>query len=200
MNPNTTIRPWLLACGKQFGIRKAFDFRWADSENRQEEVYCDYRMTSAAPEEAGQHNLSYAVGYDHHRKGCMSYLITVEINLYNAEDGMYILEGFGVMAHHSEPLRRIFKNAGVAFVEVLNITDQSLFDDEEVEHHHRMVCTFRENAEMELTEVNAIVETIRLQLESGRPIITIPGTIEISTTPTTLNTTGEATFTVTAPI
>lgn len=200
MNPNTTIKPWLLACGKQFGIRKAFDFRWADSENRQEEVYCDYRMASATPEEVGQHNLSYANGYDHHRKGCMSYLITVEINLYNAEDGMYILEGCGVMAHHSEPLRRIFKNAGVAFVEVLNITDQSLFDDEEVEHHHRMVCTFRENAEMELTEVNAIVETIRIQLEAGRKIyeITLPEPFE--TTAPTLNVTGSATLTIQPPV
>jgi hypothetical protein len=174
MNPDTTIRPWIRACGKQFGVRVGEDYRWPDADSRQEEVYFEYKMTNASPEQTGQQDLSYADEYDYKRLGCQAYRVTVEITLYNAQDGMYILEGCGVAAHHSEPLRRLFKDAGVAFIEVQNITNQSTYDDEEINYEHQMVCAFREYAELELTEFNAVVETIRLQIDENLEIKVIP--------------------------
>lgn len=178
MNPNTVLRPWILACGAQFGIRRAFDYRWPDPESRQHEMYATYQLVSCVPAQDGQQDLSTASGYNVNRKGCQLHRVTCWIDLYNSQDGLYELSAFGVAAHHSPEIRSIFENHGSTYIEATDISNLSTFDDEEILYHHRMTCTFYEYVEISLTEVNALVTSVSLSLDSSDPATVIPGTLE----------------------
>jgi hypothetical protein len=198
MNPNTTLRTWILACGKQFGIRKAFYMRWPDALNRQHEMYATYRMLNCIPDQVGQQGLNSKTGYTVHRKGAQKHKYTCRIDLYNSEDGMYELAAFGVAAHHSPDVRQIFKDHGSMFIEVLEVVDDSFVDDEEILHHQYMICTFTDNVEISLDETNGVVEQINFNLESGSPTHSV-SLNKFDAAPDALAATGAATFKVTGP-
>lgn len=171
MNPNSTVRPWLLAVGKQFGIRQAHDFRWPDAKTRPDEMYFTYRLMRTFPVSVGHHDLSSVItppgkgvpGNDVNRSGSKPYHTVVQIDLYNSQDGLYELAAIEVAAHASPIIRQLFQSKGVAFFEA-EITDETTFDDQRVDYHHRMIATFEENVEVSITEINGQVDDIVLDL------------------------------------
>ncbi len=284
MNPNKTVRPWILACGKQYGINHAYEYRLPDASSRQEEMYCTYQFISGVPTQAGQVDMSAelprdvqrargtltfvgnpsadetfvigsttltakadgsgnvnhftigadatetaqnvvttlaecsekdnikawfvpdtaviewltpgivgnavtftegltngsadgsgvlggtragAASHDIDRRGVQQHSQTVQIDMYNSEDGMYELEAFGVAAHHSPDIRAIFTTNGCAFGQVLSVTNMTEFDsDADIRYHHRMICTFTEFVDISLEEINAIVDSILTDIDT----------------------------------
>ncbi len=284
MNPHKTVKLWILACGKQYGIEKAFEYIWPDASSRPEIMYCTYQFVSGVPTQEGQGDMSAKVysdddrargtiacaglpvadetfilgattitakadgsgdvdhftigsdaaatieninatlaecsekaninawaitggvlvewkdpglvgnaipfsesltncsmdgggflggtraGTDSHdieRRGYQAHSQTVQIDMYNSEDGLYELEAFGVAAHHSPDIRQIFDTNGCAFGHVLSVTNMTEFDnDADIRFHHRMICTFTENVDISLTEINAIVDSIPTDIDT----------------------------------
>lgn len=169
MNPNKTIRPWILACGAQYGIREAHEYRWPDFHTRQVEMFCTYQFLDGEPTQKGQEDMSEAIagGHDITRRGAQQHRQRVQVDLINSEDGLYELQSFGVAAHISPDIRNIFKTNGCAFHEVLGVTNLTTFDDDpDIRYHHRMICTFDEYVEISLIEINAVVDTILTNIET----------------------------------
>ena len=166
MNPNTTIRPWILACGKQFGVRNAFHYRWPDHDNKPDEIFCTYNLKRSVPEgDANPHNLTTASGNNAVEKGAQSWLTTVEIDMYNSQNGLYELSSFCVALQHHQSIMALFEDhAGLVECSTEDMTE---FDDEEINYKHRLTCVFRENVQHTLTNVNGAVDTIRITLDDG---------------------------------
>lgn len=174
MNPNRAIRPWLLACGGQFGIRHAFDYRWPDEDTRPEEFYCTYQSISGVPAQTGwQGDKEITNTNDVTRSGMKQHTQTYQIDLYNSQDGLYELEAFCVAAQFSPALRELFAAEGCEFVAASSITNETIFDDSTIEYHFRLICTFTEYVEISLDEVNALVRQIDLTLDSDHTVQSI---------------------------
>ncbi len=158
MNPDTSIRPWLLACGAQYGIREAHDYRFPDAKTRQHEMYCTYKMISSEPNQVGYQDLSTKSGYDVSWKSVQKWYTIVEIDLYNSQDGLFELASF-VVAQNNKDISAIF-NDQCSLIDVVSLTNESTFDDERIDYHHKLIVRFEEDIEFVLDEINAIVETI----------------------------------------
>jgi len=165
MNPETTVKKWLLACGKQFGIDQAHEYRWADADTRPQVAYCTYRSINSYADQVGVNNLTTSTAYTVDRKGSQKRLQSYQIDLYRSQDGLYELEAFVVAYHSSEIIRNIFN--GCALVAASDVQNLTTWDDEEINHHFRMTVDFTENVEISLTEVNGLVEQIDMTLETG---------------------------------
>lgn len=166
MNPNETIRIWLLACGKQFGIDQAHEYRWPDASTRPHVMYFTYQSLSGQKNQTGHNELSSASGYDTTMSGSQSHRQLYQIDLYNSEDGLYELEACCVAAQKSQVIRKLFRDGGCAFVELVSVDNKTRFDGDRVDHHFTATVAFLENVEISLTEVNGMVEMIDLQLNS----------------------------------
>jgi len=166
MNPNTSIRPWLLACGAQLGINSAYDHHNDDADTRRAEKFFTYRVVSTEPKAAGVLNLNAKTGNNLARRGCMSFRTTVEITLHNCQDGVYILGACWVGANHSPDIRGLLSSSG-AIKDVLLINDESIVNDGDIEYIHRMIVTFDEWIEISIDEINSVIDDISLTVESG---------------------------------
>jgi hypothetical protein len=169
MNPDSTIRPWLLACSAQFGIRYAFDHHWPDAETRQREMYFVYKAINTTTDEtlflrADSHTEG---SNDITRKGCQEHKTIFEITLHNSQNGLYELAACAIGAKMIPAIQNIFKSKQCAFHETLSINNESFVDNEEVIYKHVMLCDFYERVELSITEVNAIVDDVKFNLESG---------------------------------
>lgn len=168
MNPNTTIRPWLLACGAQHGNNQAYEYRRPDDSSRQEEPYYTYKETRLLPAEDGRHAQTTKTGYDAHHSARKQHTHTWQIDLHNSEDGMRELAEACLMAQDNDSIKGIFKSK-CSFVEVVDITNESTFDDERIYHHHRLICTFYENIEYTLTDIDGVVEDVTVSFIVNDP-------------------------------
>jgi hypothetical protein len=174
MNPNSVIRPWLLACGAQFGVRYAFDYRWPDWDTVQEEPFFTYRLQSSDPDQTGfLIQADEKSGNNHVRTACKQHITSVDIRLYNAEDGLYILGACGLGAEMSQTLRDLFGSKGVQFYEIDNLQTNSQEADDEIFYVHSMQARFYERVELSLTATNGAVDEIKINLESGGKVWTI---------------------------
>ena len=166
MNPETTIRPWLLACLDQFGCKRVEDYRWSDPSTRPEAVYCHYMMVSSEPNETGYRDLTAdpSPSYNVNTRYGQAHTTTIQIDLYISPNGLYELAACAVGAR-TQKNTQIFEDY-CAFKEVQSVTNESEYDDEDIYYHHRMICTFNENIEISITDINAFVDQIDLTLES----------------------------------
>jgi hypothetical protein len=165
LNPLTTIRPWLLAAGEQFGIREVHEIRWHDADNKPREMYCTWRIMGSEDEEGdGVFNLTTASGNDAASKFAESWLTTIQIDLYNSQNGIYELASMCAGLHHTT-IKQLFEEKAALYSKT--VTDQSTFDDERIDYHHRLVCVFRETIASSITETNGVVTTIQIQLDDG---------------------------------
>ena len=165
MNPNTTIRPWILACGKQFGIRSAFNYRWPDADNKPNEKFCTYVIKSSRPESDTVLNMDTASGYDQVQRGSQTCLTTVIVEMHNSQNGLHELDSFCVAAQNHDSLTTFFEDhASIYDWEVEDITD---FDDEEINPRQRLTVVFRENVEHVLTNANGVVTSMKLTIDDG---------------------------------
>ena len=165
MNPNTTIRPWILACGKQFGVRYAFNYRWPDADNKPNEKFCTYVIKRSIPESDVVLNMDTGDGNDQVQRGSQSCLTTVIIEMYNSQNGLFELNSFCVAAQNHDSLDAFFEdNASIYEWDTEDITD---FDDEEINPRQRLTVVFSENVEHVLTNPNGVFDTLRITLDDG---------------------------------
>lgn len=166
MNPLTTIRPWILACCKQWGLKEVHEYRWHDPDNKSKrEPYATFRMVAFEPEDEGVHDLTTASGYNAVTRASQPWIETVHIDMHNSQNGLYELASCCVAIDHHPSIMELFRGQG-SLVD-RSVEDLSTFDDEEIIYHHRLTCTFRVNVEHSLTETNGIVDDIVLQLDDG---------------------------------
>ncbi len=165
MNPLTTIRPWLLATGKQFGIREVHEMRWHDADNKPDEMYCTWRIMGSEDEPGEDvHNLTTASGYNAASKFAESWLTTIQIDLYNSQNGIYELASMCAGLNHVT-INALFEEKAALYSK--EVIDQSTFDDERINYHHQLNCVFRETIANELTETNGVIETIQIKIDDG---------------------------------
>jgi len=166
MNPDTTIKTWLLACGEQYGIKHAFDYRWPDVDARKKEMFCTYRIMSSVPLQDGTQDMSTRDAFTAQLKHAQKWLTTVQIDLHNSQDGLFELASF-VVALKGNPTIRAILDDQCSLREAISCVNMSDFTDEEITYLHRLICTFEEDITFELDDANAIVETIELTLSDG---------------------------------
>ncbi|MCP4709219.1 MAG: hypothetical protein GY869_11390 [Planctomycetes bacterium] len=167
MNPNSTVRLWLLACGKQYGINNAHLIDFPDAKTRSDQdPYFVYKLVATQSGQVGTHDQSTASGYNASRSARKKHLTTVQVDLYDSQDGLYELASMCVALQSDPVIRGIFDNQA-EFFEMTQCLDLSIKDGNRVDYHQRMICTFEENIEFTLEDTNAIVETIEMAIESG---------------------------------
>ncbi len=166
MDPTKTIEPWLVACGKQNGIRQVHEDRWPDHETRQYEKYCTYRMTRTVPETGTNSQLNSKTDYTAHRRNAEFWLTTVVIDMHGEQDGLRELASYCVAARGNDVVKRIFGNM-CAFREALNVVNLTERDDDDTEnvYHHRLTCVFEEIPEFTFDDPNAVVDEINLTIK-----------------------------------
>jgi hypothetical protein len=169
MNPNSVIKKWLIAAGKQFGIRVASDYVLADAKTRPHEMYFTYRIDSSVPFQIGSSNLSTSTGYTVNHKHTQVWITTVVIELHNSQNGMEELASCVIGAQGNEIIRRIFndqcsspRNARIDNISIVQ-------DGGEIEYIHRLTCEFEEDVQFTYDETGGLVEQIDLQLDDEYP-------------------------------
>lgn len=167
MNPNTTIRPWILACGKQYGIRQAHEYEWDDAESRQHEMYFTYEMKFSDQNQSGHMDMSTSSAYTVTRKAVQKWYTTVEVDLYNSEDGMFELASL-VVAVKLPSIKAIF-NDQCTLIESKGVENLSKRYAGETSFHQQLVVVFEEEVEFVLAEPNGEVEQVNLSIETGDP-------------------------------
>lgn len=177
MNPNTTIRKWLIAAGTQFGIRRAYDYINPDPESAQQEMYFTYQIISSVPYQVGNENLSSSSGYTVSHKHTQVWITTVMIELHNSQNGMEELASCVIGAQSNEIIRRIFNDI-CSSPRNARIENVSRMTDSSVEEYiHRLTVDFEEDIQFVFDETSGLVEQIDFQLGTGYPhhIITEDG-------------------------
>lgn len=165
MNPNKTVKLWLLACGKQYGIREAHDYRWPDPYSRQKEMYFEYRIVSSRPIQDGFQDMTTKTEHTAHRKKSQKWITVVEINLKESQNGMEELASCMVGGNSDPNVRAIFNDicSPPRYVSLENL---STFDDEEIIYHQQLICEFEEDITFELDEANAVVDEVEIDLDN----------------------------------
>jgi len=177
MNPDSTIRPWLLACGKQYGIRVAEEYFWDAPETRQEEAYCTYQSLNELPAQVGVNELSTADANNTvTHKQSQSHHIRWRIDLYNSKDGMYELSSFIVALRKNKLIKAMFKEHGGGFNSATGVENETTWSGTKKNYHMSCVVTFNEHVEISLVEINGEVEQIDLTIETGDPTYEIDRT------------------------
>jgi len=177
MNPDESIRIWLLTAGEQFGIEQAHDYQWDDASTRPQEPYFTYFLDETVPFQSGrQENLSSS-GNDASVKVLKDYTTTVRIDLHRDKAGLHHLAAIAAAGEANPFIRQILKDKGCELtktVMIKNLTPRDLPEGEREEHyHHYMVCLFDEMISHTMTETNAVVDRVRLQLFEGGPTFDI---------------------------
>lgn len=167
MNPNTTIRPWLLACGAQFGINNAYDYRCPDEETRPYQMYFTYRFIEMRELSVASIDMSTAPasGYNLDRKIAKPFDTLVEIKLYNSQDGLFELAACVAALERVPAIRELFSGKA-AYRDIQSLKNDSTWDSDRVDYEHTMIIRFEEIASIELEEINSVIEQIDLTLES----------------------------------
>ena len=168
MNPNTTIRTWLLACGKQYGINHAFDLHWPDADARKKEMYFIYKMVSSINIQDGTQDMSTKTENDVLRKAAQKWLTTVKIHLHNSEDGLFELASC-VVGLQSDPNIIAIFDGQASFKEVIDCRSLTKKTDEETTYEHKLICNFEEDITIELNDKDAQITKTELQLASDYP-------------------------------
>lgn len=162
MNPDRSIRPWLLAAGKQFGIREAHDYVWPDADTRQDEMYFTYQVVSMRELEEGKRNLNSKTVNTAEWHIIKAMKTFVQIDLYRSQNGMEELAAIVAAEQGIPSIKRLLP--GCALKSIVSIENESKITDEETYYHMRMICEFEENIEYELNENNGTVDDVEYTL------------------------------------
>lgn len=171
MNPDTAIRPWLLAVGKQFGIRLAYNYNFPDQSARPQEPYFTYRVLSSRPVNGTVERDLEQDGYDALWGARQSEETIVRIRLWREVNGIQILEQCAMLAAVCQPLKFHFKKSACAYQEIYgDVVDESpdestIVDGDFTDHIvQRMDVVFNDTVSVQLRETNGIVETLNIDL------------------------------------
>jgi len=160
MDLDKTIRPWIVACGKQYGINHAYHFHCTDESTRQNFKYCTYHIVSIDTTNNSAINLSSKSGYTSISKWSQEWDITVQVDLYNSKYGMVELASLCVGAEMHQSIKNLFDNQLCAFVGSQNIEDITTYDDERVRYHQMATVLFTSRLEHSLSFDNEVVDEI----------------------------------------
>jgi hypothetical protein len=175
MNPDTAIRPWLLAVGEQFGIREAHEYRWADADTHPGVMYFTYRVLRSSKNDDGLLDITTADGNDAINAAAQEWNTLVQVDLYRSQGGIGELASCCLAAQDDDSITGIFDAHGISFVDLIEDPndDQTSWDDEEIKYHHRMICRFFEFANYELRETNKVVQAMKWALQQGGGVWTV---------------------------
>lgn len=171
MNPDSAIRPWLIAAGQQYGIREAYNYRYPDHSTRPCEPYFTYRVLRSRPGERVAERTRTAEMYTAVWTGKRTMETIIRIRLYREVNGVEVLTQCANIAQVAEPIKRHFLKSGCAFKEIyeeiedespdeISITDGD-FKDQIVQ---RMDVVFTDDVWGSLKETNGVVETLDFNL------------------------------------
>jgi hypothetical protein len=167
VNPDKTIKPWLLAIGEQWGIKMAWPYRAPDIETRQIGSYFVYKPETGAPATDGHQNMDTSTGYDVNRRRTKQHYFTYRIELHGELGGLEKLLSCAVAADSIEEIKLLFYNGGCEFVDVLSATDETPTDrSDDLEYMASMIVRFTLNVEGRLEVTNGVVETLELKVSS----------------------------------
>ena len=168
MNPDTTIRPWLLAAAKYInvGTSQAHDYRYKDATTRPGDIYFEYMVKSSKEESMGGEDLSTIATNTVTHVKAKRWFTTAEIKLFNSQNGMQELAEICVGGQMDNTLRLIFSGK-CSPPRNCTIENESIVHDDRTEYVHKLVCVFAENIVFEHVETNASVDQIDLTLEAG---------------------------------
>ena len=160
MNPDATIRKWLLACASQDGVKQAHDYRYSDAESRQEDPYFTYQLLSMEPTQEGHQSKDTTTGYTLNKRDTKNWMTTVQIDLHNSQNGLEDLASY-VVALDGNPIIRAIFDGYCAFNEVVSLVNLTVADDDaDIRYHQRLICTFTENVEITISTENEVVDSI----------------------------------------
>jgi hypothetical protein len=165
MNPKTTIVPWLLAIGKQFGISEVHEYQWDDVSARQHQPYFTYEILSYKPVQKGLQSKNTKTGYDATFSAWQAWKVRASIKVFNSENGLYELGAASIAAQHHLDIRKLFKAHGGVFCECLEIVNNTTVDGERAYYEMEMTCEFNSNVEYSLSSTNAIVDEINVTID-----------------------------------
>lgn len=171
MNPDSAIRPWLIAVGAKYGIRQAYNYRMPDPSTRTQEPYFTYRVLRSRKTASQYERHMEKDGYTAIWGGKGDHETIIRIKLYREVNGVEILSKCAISAQVTEPLKQHFLKSGCAFREIYeDIEDESPdeitisdgdFRDQIVQ---RMDVLFYDTVWSEIRETNGIVETLDFDL------------------------------------
>jgi hypothetical protein len=177
MNPETTIRPWLLACSLEgnIGAVEAFEIAAPDMSGKEEEIYFVYTVKSAKDNpNASPINTTKKPAdgvYDVVVSASQNWKTIVEIELHNSQNGLSELAGCFVAAQVDQDLMILFSAHGIEPVmgsaETQNLSTR---DGARIYYKHRMVCHFQTIESFSHKKINHRVGTVVFgdaELESG---------------------------------
>ena len=162
MNIDTNIKKWLLACGKPDGTRIARAYRFSDPTTRQKEQYFEYRDLGCVPVESGSSDISTKTNYTAHVTHTKAHETTIEVVLYNSQDGTRELSSYCIAAQRNEAIKSVF--TGCKFKENLGVTNDTTYDADEIYYKHTLRCVFKENITFTRDEEKAIVDSVEFNL------------------------------------
>ncbi|MCP4604490.1 MAG: hypothetical protein GY847_28870 [Proteobacteria bacterium] len=159
MNPQIHLRNWLLACGDQFGIRQAHEDIWDDESTRPKHSYFEYKVISSEPIHVGFSDESTADSYNLSWQGVQWWNTKVEVNLYRRPDGIAELAACCIAAQYNDQIIALFDEQA-SFVGVESLTNETEIFDGQIDYHMKLVCTFEDQMEFELSETNGVIDTM----------------------------------------
>lgn len=154
MNPDLTIRPWLLECASQgnfgegFGAFNAYEYRLADDDARPEHLYFTYRITSMLPDPSQeaviQENTEVSgSSYDAYRAAKQHWIVTAEIDYYNSQNGLEELAACCIAARDDTGIADTLGTNNAEFRRVVSLINKTNFEnDDRVYYHYTLVVEF----------------------------------------------------------
>lgn len=169
MNPETTIRPWLLACSMEgnIGAVEAFETAAPDMSGKEEEIYFVYAVKGASEQPnvtpIRADALPSPEGYDVDVSAFEEWKTKIDIEIFNSQNGMSELAGCFIAAQIDQDLINLFKLHGIAPVvgsaETQNLTTR---DGARIYYHHKMTCHFQTIERFQHRKINNRVDTITI--------------------------------------
>lgn len=169
MNPNKAIRPWLEACSSVFGKAKAYDYTFPDAATRPEKEYFTYQIMRMDPPDELPEGRNSRTGDILNRKTSAQWETTVQIDLHMSQDGMAELARCAMVARSdNQNIKDMFHRAGVAFKEVVDITNETGIQEDQhglkENYHHRMRCVFTDRLTISFEEANQVVDAVNISM------------------------------------
>jgi len=169
MNPNTVIKPWLRAVGKQYGINQAHEYRWTDADTRQQDMYFAYRIIGSRPTQDGVQTTKVKTGAtntDSKEVTWQRWTTRVRIDLWRSENGMAELSACCIAATENSEIQRLFAKDGCSFLELVSMENLTVETDQlkTEDIHHRMVVDFYDQIQVSFTKINNVVNEINVTL------------------------------------
>jgi len=161
MNPETSIRPWLLAVGKQFGINQAHEYQWNDASTRPQEMYFTFEIIASTPDQDGAQKTKTKTDHTAHVKYWQRWITTVQIDVFRSQNGMAELAALVIAAENFRSVQNLFEKSGCSFFQVPDKAENMTVidaDSRREDLHHQIIVEFYDHPSVSLSEVNAVVD------------------------------------------